>query len=122
MDKREAAQRWQGLVLRVPVNEPPLVVIHPDGTVTLREGLALDEASRAFWEHVGGTNAALRDRLARAETRERAIRGVMREMEEDEKIPRKEGDFTGEVINYYRRELTDALAPTDGAARAGDAT
>jgi hypothetical protein len=42
-------------------------------------------------------------------------------MEEDEKIPRKEGDFTGEVINYYRRELTDALAPTDGAARAGDA-
>jgi hypothetical protein len=84
---------------------------------TLATDIALRDVPRLLASH-----AALRDRLARAETRERAIRGVMREMEEDEKIPRKEGDFTGEVINYYRRELTDALAPTDGAARAGDAT
>ena len=30
----------------------PLLVVHPDGTVTIRKDATLDEASKAFWDQL----------------------------------------------------------------------
>lgn len=37
-----------------PNSEPPMVTIKPDGTVILRDGATLDDASHAIWAAVGG--------------------------------------------------------------------
>lgn len=63
-------------------NGKPMVIIRPDGRVELGEGVALDEAARAFWGAVGRhapvTDAAVLERALKAEARLVALGWVLR--------------------------------------------